>query len=210
MLNGITEVSPDVYDLTVAQRNGARYRVFLVDGDEPTLVDAGFGDTVDSVVDRVESADVDPTRLVVTHGDPDHVGGLAGLADRLDLETWLPEGLAVEGHEPDRRYGDGDEVGPFTAVHTPGHTPEHHALVAEERDFAVLGDAVFGADARGLPENFFVLPPGVFSADLNRADESLARLTEFEFDDGLVFHGSSVVGEASEKLRRFVEFDGRP
>lgn len=206
----IDEVAADVYDLTVTELNGGRYRVFLFDGETPTLVDAAFGDTVDTVADRLEELDVEPERLVITHGDPDHVGGLAGLADRYDLETWVPEGLELDDHEPTRRYGDGDSIGQFTAVHTPGHTAEHHALVDEDDGVAVMGDAVFGSDSRGLPAGYFVLPPAFFSADLAQADESLARLLEYEFEVGLVYHGASVTEGASEKLERFVDFVGKP
>ena len=73
----------------------------------------------------------------------------------------------------------------------------------------MLGDAVFGADARGLPEGYFVLPTGYFSADLNRADESLAQLLAYDFDIGLVYHGESVTSDASEKLEQFVKFKGK-
>ncbi|QLG29629.1 MBL fold metallo-hydrolase (plasmid) [Halorarum halophilum] len=204
------EIADGVYDITVGEVNGGRYRTFLFDGGTPTLVDAAFEDTVDTVADRLSELDVEPERLVVTHGDPDHVGGLAGLADRYDLETWVPEGLELDDHEPTNRYGDGDSVGRFTAVHTPGHTAEHHALVDEDAGVAVLGDAVFGADARGLPEGYFVLPPAFFSADLAQADESLGRLLGYEFEVGLVYHGSSVTEDASGKLEKFVDFVGKP
>ena len=205
----IEEIATDVYDITVAERNGGRYRVFLFDGEVPTLVDAGFADTVDSVADRLDELGVAPERLVITHGDPDHAGGIAGLAERYGLETWVPDGVEVDA-EPDRRYGGGDEVGEFTAVHVPGHTPHHHALVDEDAGVAVLGDALFGADARGLPEGYFVLPTAFFSEDLAAADENLSRLADHEFDVGLVYHGKSVTEDASEKIASFVEFTGKP
>ncbi|WP_418279830.1 MBL fold metallo-hydrolase [Halorubrum sp. DTA98] len=207
----ISEIHPDVYDVTVTESNGGRYRVFLLDGETPTLVDAGFEDTVGTVVDAAAEIGVEPERLVVTHGDGDHVGGFSGLAEAFDVETWVPANCDADlGADPDHRYGDGDDVGRFEAVHVPGHTADSHALVDEEASLAVLGDAVFGADARGLPAGYFVLPTGFYSADLNEADASLERLVDYEFDVGLVFHGESVLEAASEKLDRFVAFDGRP
>lgn len=206
----ITEPATDVYDVTLAELNGGRYRVFVFDSDVPTLVDAGLEGTTDAVAEALTDLGIEPERLVVTHGDGDHVGGLPGLVERYDLETWLPDGLDVEGHEPDHRFGDGDDVGQFTAVHTPGHTPEHHSLVDEDSGVAVMGDAVFGADARGLPEGYFVLPTGYYSTDLHAADESLAKLLAYDFDVGLVYHGESVTEDASEKLDAFVNFAGKP
>lgn len=101
-------------------------------------------------------------------------------------------------------------IGRFTAVHTPGYTSEYYALIDEANGIAVLGDAVFGADARGLTKGYFVLPMGYFSADLNQADESLGKLLTYDFNVGLVFHGESVTSDASEKLEQFVKFKGKP
>jgi glyoxylase-like metal-dependent hydrolase (beta-lactamase superfamily II) len=204
----IVEIAPDVYDITVKESPDARWRVFLFDGETPTLVDAGFEDTVDAVAAAADDLGVTPERIIVTHGDPDHIGGLAGLVDRFDLEIWVPEGVEVDV-DVDHRFGDGDRVGPFTAVHVPGHTDAHHALVDEANGIAVIGDALFGSDARGLPAGHFVLPTAHYSADLATADESLDRLLAFDFDVGLVYHGSSVIENASEKIAAFVEFAGK-
>jgi glyoxylase-like metal-dependent hydrolase (beta-lactamase superfamily II) len=204
----ITEIAPDIYDITVKRIGDARYRVFLFDGETPTLVDAGFADTVDVVAAAVESLESVPERIVLTHGDPDHASGLAGLVERFDLETWVPEGVAVD-IDPDHRFGDGDTVGQFVGVCLPGHTEAHHALIDESSGVAVLGDAVFGSDARGLPAGYFVLPTAHYSADLAAADESLTRLTEYDFAVGLVYHGSSVTEDAGGKIKRFVDFVGK-
>lgn len=206
----ITEVADGAYDLTVAERNGGRYRVFLFDWETPTLVDAGFEDTTDVVAERVREVGAEPERLVLTHGDADHVGGFASLAERYDAETWVPQQTRCEEFRPDERYGDGSEIGPFTAVHVPGHTSDHHALVDESRSLAVLGDAVFGSDVRGIAEGYFVLPPAVFTEDLASAEENLERLAAYDFDVGLLFHGSNVTEDASEKLTSFVDFAGKP
>ncbi|RLM88409.1 MBL fold metallo-hydrolase [Halobellus sp. Atlit-38R] len=204
----MTEIAPDVYDITVKIADDARWRVFLFDGETPTLVDAGFEDTVDVVAGAAEELGITPERVVITHGDPDHVGGLAGLVARFDLETWVPEGVEVDV-DVDHRFGDGDPVGPFTAVSVAGHATGHHSLVDESRGIAVIGDALFGSDARGLPAGYFVLPTAYYSEDLATADAELSNLLEYDFDVGLVFHGSSVTEDASEKIAAFVDFAGK-
>lgn len=206
------EIVRNVYDITCRlEPSGKRYRVFLFADGTPTLFDAGLADTIDAVVEGVGEVEIEPERLIITHGDGDHIGGFDGLVDRFDLETWVPEQLETETeHGPDHVYGDGDRIGRFVAVHAPGHEPENHALIDEERGIAVMGDALSGADQRGLPAGYFHLPPAVYSQDLNQAEGSLDRLLEFDFEVGLVYHGSSVTEGASEKLERYVNFPGRP
>lgn len=206
-----TEIVDGVYDITCAQDGEKRYRVFLFLGDTPTLVDAGLPESVDTIVQGLDSVGATPGRLIITHGDPDHIGGFDALVDHYDLETWVPEQTDLETeHAPDHRYGHGDQIGRFTTVHVPGHKPDNHALIDEDAGIAVMGDAVSGSDQRGLPAGYFVLPPAVYSVDLNEAEENLQRLLEYEFEIGLVFHGSSVTENASGTLERFVAFPGKP
>lgn len=201
----VTEILPGIYDVTCAETETGRIRAFLFD--DGTLVDCGLAETADALLEGIDDTGVDVERLVVTHTDPDHVGGFDAVVRELWIETYVPEGATVDGEfDPDERYGHGDQVGPFEAVHVPGHRAHQHVLVDEDRGdgVAVLADAVSGADQRGLPAGYFHLPPGVYSEDLNRAESSLQQLLEYEFDAGLVFHGSSVLDGASETLEAYV------
>lgn len=206
-----TELVDGVYDITCREDDGKRYRVFLFTGDTPTLLDAGLADTTEAVFDGVAEVGVEPERLIITHGDGDHVGGFDAMVDRYALETWVPEQTDLDtGNDPDHRYGDGDRIGRFTAVHVPGHEPDNHVLIDEAAGLAVMGDAVSGADQRGLPAGYFHLPPAVYSQNLNEAEENLDRLLGYEFDVGLVYHGSSVTENARDILDRYVNFPGKP
>lgn len=202
------EVVEDVFDITCRESGVKRYRVYLSTSGVPTLVDAGPQGTTDAVVDALTEIGVQPERLVLTHGDPDHVGGFDRLADRYDLETWVPEQTTRELKRIDHRYGDGDRIGQFEAVHVPGHTEDNHVLVGD--GVCIVGDALWGADRRGLPAGEFHLPPAVYSEDLNRAEESLERLLPYEFDVALVFHGTSITERADDRLDQYVDFAGKP
>jgi glyoxylase-like metal-dependent hydrolase (beta-lactamase superfamily II) len=205
------EVVDGVFDITSkTEDSGKRYRVFLFRDGTPTIVDTGLGETADAVIDAIDGLGITPERVIVTHGDGDHIGGFDALVDEYGLETWVPERTSADiDNEPTHRYGDGDSIGSFTAVHVPGHEPDNHALIDESAGIAVMGDAVSGADQRGLPAGYFHLPPAFYSRDLNQAEESLERLLEYDFDVGLVFHGSSVTEDAREKLDRYVNFPGK-
>ncbi|WP_255195775.1 MBL fold metallo-hydrolase [Halorarius litoreus] len=197
------EILDGVYDITCGETQSGRIRAFLfADG---TLVDTGLPDTTSALLDGIAETAVAVDRVVITHTDGDHIGGLDAVVETYTPEVYLPVGSNPDlASTVDRYYADGDTIGSFVAVHMPGHRGHQHVLVDEDAGVAVLADALSGADQRGLPAGYFHLPPGRYTDDLNRAEESLEKLLEFEFDAGLVYHGSSVLEGASEKLATYV------
>lgn len=207
------EILDGIYDITVREdeSTGKRNRVFLFEGEPAVLVDTGFSETADRVLEGIDATGLEPEALVITHGDVDHIGAFDAIVEALDVETWVPAETPVEtAHPIDNRFEDGDRIYAFTAVHVPGHTADNYVLVDEDRSVAVMGDALSGADQRGLEPGGFHLPPGIYSDDLVEADRSLERLLDFDFEAGLVFHGTSVLEAASVKIERYVEFPGKP
>lgn len=99
-------------------------------------------------------------------------------------------------------------IGEFETVRVPGHAPGSSALVDEARGILVTGDTVFGSDMRGLPAGYLIAPSDHFSVDVAQADRNLERLLDYDFDAALVFHGSSVMEDAKEKLDAYVNFPG--
>jgi glyoxylase-like metal-dependent hydrolase (beta-lactamase superfamily II) len=67
--------------------------------------------------------------IAVTHGHPDHAGGVELLRERTGAAA--PVVLA-----------DGQRAGPLLALHTGGHAPDHVVFVADR--IAFTGDAVLG------------------------------------------------------------------
>lgn len=187
---------------------------YLVDdGGALTLVDAGTpwqgGDVVDAIVEAgFVLGDLD--RVLVTHYDLDHVGGLARL-DGLDVTIYAGRGDAplVSGREAppfsvpkgafQRLVGplitppkndvvglaDGDEVGSFTVYETPGHTPGHVAYVSERLGVAFLGDLVGESDGR------LAASPWFMSDDAARVRDSVRRFVADapDFEVAAVGHG---------------------
>ncbi|MFC5972979.1 MBL fold metallo-hydrolase [Halomarina salina] len=200
----VVERVTGIHDITCIERETGRIRAFLVDADTPTLFDAGLPDTTEELLAGIEATGVAPERVVVTHGHGDHVGGCDAVCEEYDCDLYLPEGSDPDVETEGEFYGEGDTFAGFEAVHAPGHVSHQHLFVNEDREVAIMADAASGADQRGLPGGYFHLPPGVYSEDLVLAEESLAKLREYEFDVGLVYHGSSVLEDASEKLDEYV------
>ena len=91
--------------------------------------------------------------IVLTHDHADHAEAAPALAGRLDVR------LAATRAARAVRIADGDEVGPFRVVATPGHAPDHVALVAGPVCFT--GDAILGEGS------VFIAPdPGALSGYL--------------------------------------------
>ncbi|HLL86952.1 MAG TPA: MBL fold metallo-hydrolase [Thermoleophilaceae bacterium] len=106
--------------------------------------------------------------IVLTHGHPDHAGGAEELARRAG-------GAAV------MRPRGGERVGPFEAIATPGHAPDHVCLLFGRVLFT--GDTVLG-------EGSVFISPG--EGSLSAYLDSLRRLLELELEVLCPGHGPFV------------------
>lgn len=116
--------------------------------------------------------------IVLTHSHPDHAEGAPALAARSGLDVVQPE-------------GDG-RIGPFEAIATPGHSPDHVALLFGRVLFA--GDIVLGEGSV-----FVGGEEGSMAAYL----DSLRRLLSLDLDAILPGHGP-VVWEPRAKLEEYL------
>lgn len=199
---------------------------FLVDdGDDVTLVDTGtpFGAArIEAAIGQAGVARADVDRILLTHYDFDHVGAAATLgidapiyvghddADYLtgdrrpSLTGVKPLLQLVSGPivrdvpaERVRRVDDGDEIGGFTAVHTPGHTPGHTAYVHEDLAAAFVGDAVVERGGSLRPSPWFL------SYDVAAVEESVRDLAARAADVETVAmgHGTPFARKGGDRLR---------
>jgi glyoxylase-like metal-dependent hydrolase (beta-lactamase superfamily II) len=103
-------------------------------------------------------------------------------------------------HKVDKALHEGDEVGGFVVLDTPGHSAGHVAYWRESDRVLVLGDVLNNMDVatgiRGLRE-----PKGIFTPDPARNRESARRLAALE--PALVCFGH---GPPLRDTRKFVDF----
>ena len=165
-----------------------------------TVVDTGTPFDAATVEDAVEAAGfglgaVD--RILLTHYDLDHVGAAAKLAVDAPVYAGRDDAPFVAGERRPRLAGgksllqlavgplvpdvpddrvhpvaDGDEIGGFTAYHTPGHTPGHVAYVHEDRGVALVGDLVVERNGELRPSPWFI------SYDAGRVADSIEELAK--------------------------------
>jgi len=205
---------------------------YLVEDDAGlALVDTGMPCHADSVRRALEVAGFsmrDVERVLLTHYDVDHVGGLRSLLDsagdvavccgRGDAELVVgnrkpplsvPKGvsqrlgglLTPSVHTPVRALGDGDEVGGFEVVATPGHTPGHVAYRHEGLSTVFLGDLVREDDGR------LELSPWLLSSDTSQLSGSVRRVLDRApaFETACVGHGEPIRSEGRTALARTVQ-----
>jgi len=125
--------------------------------------------------------------IALTHDHADHAEAVPAIRQRF---PGAPLGGARG--EADARLAEGSRFGPFEAIETPGHAPDHLAFVAGP--LAFTGDAVLGEGS------VFVFPyPGALAAYL----EGLGRLRERDLAVLLPGHGPPV-GDPAAKLDEYV------
>ncbi|MFW5958955.1 MAG: MBL fold metallo-hydrolase, partial [Natronomonas sp.] len=162
----VTELTDGIYWFDLTGVNA----YLVADPEELVLVDTGTrfdAGTIESgIVEagfRLDALD----RILITHYDVDHVGGLGTLAVDAPIHVGSPDDSLLTGSRKPLLSGlksftqrvssplipaidprrvsvvaDGERIGNFTATHTPGHTPGHTVYVHEELSAAFLGDAI--------------------------------------------------------------------
>ena len=167
------------------------------------LVDPGPAD--DGHFERLEFAIRQRAGLagvVLTHRHLDHAEAAPAIAERYGVPVFAgaaapdPEGFSepvVEGLKLERELHDGDRIGPFEVLETPGHSADHVSYLA--------GDVVFCGDTV-LGEGSVFIPPG--GGSLVRYLQSLERLRALDLQAICPGHGP-VIWEPRAKLDEYIE-----
>ena len=220
----VTQLAGDIWWYDLRGTNA-----YLVDDDALTLVDTGLPWHASEIIGGLRDAGFelrDLDRVLLTHYDVDHVGGLSAL-DGTDLTVHAGNGDApfvtgaakppLSNHKglvqrlgrpftaapdtPVEPVADGDTVGTFTVYETRGHTPGHVAYVSEALSVAFLGDLVLERGGTLRPS------PWVLSYDTDDVERSVRSLAERApaFDVAAMGHGVPFHSGGSDRLADVVE-----
>ncbi|MDF2735124.1 MAG: hypothetical protein K0S97_1747 [Chloroflexota bacterium] len=175
----------------------------LARGGEAAIVDTGTAGSEDDIAAALERIGLGwdaVAHVIATHLHSDHVGSLPAVLEAAPDATGYagPEDLpSISAPRPLVAVADGDDVFGLKVIATPGHTPGSISVLDEAGGIVVVGDAMGtsgGAVQGSNPQ---------FTADMDAAVASVARLGTFEFETLLVGHGDPIVGGASDLVAAY-------
>ena len=136
------------------------------------------------------------TGIFLTHHHGDHVGGAAALRDRLGLPILAhATTAALVGFDVDKEVRDGDVIGGWTALHTPGHAAGHVCLWQPERRLLIAGDMVASVGS-------IVVDPD--EGDMAQYLDSLDRLRALDARAMFPAHGA-VIDNPTHRLTSYTQ-----
>jgi glyoxylase-like metal-dependent hydrolase (beta-lactamase superfamily II) len=189
------------------------------------LVDAGIRFMRRSLMSQLRGRQLDAH--VLTHAHPDHQGNSHAICSTFGLPLWcgrhdapamergtlsalLPNSLinrllaicvGGSGHPVERRLREGDRVGDFTIIETPGHTPGHISLWRAADRTLILGDVL--ANQHPVTQKVGLIEPlARFTLDPARNRQSVAAVAAL--GPRLVCFGHGPPLRDLAKLRAFV------
>jgi glyoxylase-like metal-dependent hydrolase (beta-lactamase superfamily II) len=166
---------------------------FTLSGTNSWIVERWLVDPGPAIAEHIEALVAElarrggPAAIVLTHDHPDHAQALP------EIRARFPDApVAAFRGEADIRLADGSRCGPLTAVHTPGHAPDHLAFVTGA--IALTGDAVLGEGS------VFIFPdPGALAGYLR----GLEKLKACSLETLCPGHGP-LVTDAGAKLDEYI------
>lgn len=205
----VVELADEIY--AVSERDASRLtgggvNTYILGQKSPLLIDAGLRPSVylpllETALQRYDLGPI--TKILLTHGHPDHIGGCDHLQKRFpSLKIYkmpLPTGRQEKFSTPYLALEDGAEIQGegFTlqSVHTPGHAIDHLAYYLPERKILFSGDVVIGSGT-------VVVPPA--GGGLRIYLQSLERL--LTMDIALIYPGHGpIITNPQEKIHEYIE-----
>jgi len=159
----------------------------------------GYLDVLERAMEQAGCEEIQ--EIVLTHGHPDHIGGVASVMERFGEQRVSK--LAWPGN--DEHYGfplteirDGSRIetegATLRGIHTPGHSPDHLCFVLEEEPAIFSGDNVLGVGTTVIPHE---------SGSLSEYMASLRRLLEEPAGRIYPAHGPCIE-DGPAKIREYI------
>ena len=107
--------------------------------------------------------------------------------------------LRYQPTEVDQPVDDGDTLGAWQVIHTPGHTAGSVSFYHPERKIIIVGDALNHKRGR------LGAPPPIFTPDMAQAHASIQKIAELDFEICCFGHGPPLKDDAAQRVRAFAK-----
>ncbi|HHU91958.1 MAG TPA: MBL fold metallo-hydrolase [Halanaerobiaceae bacterium] len=128
------------------------------DQDSTFIIDPGADG--EKILAFIQEKNLEVDKIILTHGHFDHIGAVAYIQEKTGAKLFIHSedkeylmdgqknlsyftGDLIETVSPDSLLEEGDLIGNFRVIHSPGHTPGSICLYNEEEGILFSGDTIF-------------------------------------------------------------------
>jgi glyoxylase-like metal-dependent hydrolase (beta-lactamase superfamily II) len=216
-------IAQDVYQIPLFPRNAIN--CYLI---EDVLIDAGIRSSANIILKTIKDKNV--TQHALTHAHADHQGSSKIICETLNIPFLCSEAekefaengnvikeypnpnhvvskfqktfWAGKGHTVSQTLKEGDQIGGFTVIETPGHSRGHLSFFREKDGVLIVGDVMTHMNllttVTGLHE-----PPNLFTADQETNRKSILKLASLQ--PKIMCFGHGPVLTDTRKLQQFIQ-----
>ncbi|POY39207.1 MBL fold metallo-hydrolase [Solitalea longa] len=217
------EIAKNVYQLALMPRNSIN--CYIIDN---ILIDAGIRSSANRIAKAIKNHPI--KKHVLTHAHADHQGCSSVICQQLNVplitsesEQAVMESGRITQEYPNQRHfisrfqqkfwagpahpvsqtiKEGDQIGSFVVIETPGHSKGHLSFFRESDRVLIVGDALVNMNllttSVGLRQ-----PPDLFTSDKNQNIESIKKIHALNPRILCFGHGPVLVNNGD--LDRFME-----
>lgn len=220
----VKEIAKNVFQLSLLPRNSINCYVI-----EDMLIDAGIKSSAKKILHAIEEINI--RTHVLTHAHADHQGSSSMICKALQIPLWTSElekdnaesGRVIyeypnakhpiarfqqkfwagEGHTVSRTLKEGDTLGNFTVIETPGHSKGHISFFRESDRVLIAGDALVNMNLLTTVVGLN-LPPTLFTTDKQLAAASARKIYELN-PEVICFGHGPVLYNPKKELEKLLE-----
>ena len=215
----------DVYQIPLFPRNAIN--CYLI---EDVLIDAGIRSSANTIFKAIKDKTV--TQHALTHAHSDHQGSSKVICETLNIPFLCSEPekefaengnviteypnpnhfiskfqknfWAGKGFPVSQTLKEGDQIGGFTVIETPGHSRGHLSFFREKDGVLIVGDVMTNMNLLTTKVSLYE-PPNLFTSNQETNRKSILKLASLQPKILCFGHGPVLFdkGEFTEFIKRF-------